>query len=342
MPTKHFHMKNLHPTGLKSTIAAFVGNFIITIFKFVGFFVSGSGAMFSEAIHSLADSSNQALLIVGIKRSLKIADEEHSYGYGQERFFWALISACGIFFIGAGVTVYHGIVALVGNVSIEISSVVYWILGVSLLVEGTTLLFALKELRSANTSLSLSEALVDGDPSTLAVIYEDSVAVLGVIVALISTLLTSLTNNHNYDSIGSIIIGVLLGIIAIVLIVKNRSYLIQKSMPEEMKERAIEIIEANPAIEKVIDFKSSVLDVGVYRIKCEVEFNGSALIKKMFGAGDFKEQYEEIKDDYEEFLYFCVDYADRVPRVIGEQINEIEKKIKEEVPGIKHIDIEIN
>lgn len=333
-------MTKTSPTGLKSTIAAFSGNLIITAMKFAGFFISGSGAMFSEAIHSLADSLNQALLIVGIKRSQRKADDKHAYGYGKERFFWALISACGIFFLGAGVTIYHGISGLLTHHEIMISPLVYWILAISFVIETTTLFIALRELDIRSNGFL--ESFTEGDPSTLAVVYEDGVAVLGVVIAMLSISVTSLTGNHIYDSIGSIIIGILLAIIAIILIIMNRSFLIPRSMPDEMRERAIEIIANNPAVEKVIDFKSSVLDIGVYRIKCEIEFNGSALIRRLFTNGILKSDYEEIKDDYEEFLSFCVDYADRVPRVIGKQINDIERQVKAELPGIRHIDIEIN
>lgn len=98
--------------GFVSVIAALAGNFVITLLKAFGFMVSGSSALFSEAVHSLADTANQSLLLVGIVKSRRAPDEDSSYGYGLERFFWALISACGVFFVGAGVTIYHGISTL--------------------------------------------------------------------------------------------------------------------------------------------------------------------------------------------------------------------------------------
>ncbi len=330
------------PRGFWSVFAALLGNLSITVMKFAGYALSGSAAMFSEGIHSLADMLNQALLMVGIRRSARRADEEFSYGYGSERFIWALISACGIFFIGAGVTIYQGVVALVEYREIETGTAVYIILAVSLAIESATFLFAFREFRKASGGKEISEALEYGDPATIAILYEDGAAVIGVIIAFFGIWLSSLTNSPLWDAVGSIMIGVLLGAIAVLLINKNREFLVGKAIPEELKDEIVSLLEADPAIEKVIDFKSSIINVGEYRIKCEVEFNGPALLKEIRAAGDIREEYEEIKNDYDEFLRFAAEFIDRIPRLMGKRIDEIEKKIQTEVPGVRHIDIEIN
>ena len=332
--------KNSH--GFLPVFAALAGNIFITIIKWIGFFVSGSGSLFSEAVHSVADVFNQILLMVGIQKSLRPSDIDYPYGYGNERFFWALISACSIFFIGAGVTVYHGINVLIAGEAVHINPIVFGILFISLIIELGTFFVALRELRLANKGKDFDEILEEGDPTTIAVLYEDGVAVLGVLIAFVSILLTAVTEKYYWDAIGSIIIGIMLGVMAIILINKNRSFLIRKSIPEEIKEKVIKILENDPAIEKVIDFKSGILDVGKYHIKCEIEFNGSALMRKMYRQQDLKTEYEEVKNDYNEFLKFCVDYADRVPRMIGTRIDEVENQIKKEIPQIRHIDIEVN
>lgn len=326
-------------SGFVPVFAAIFGNFLITCIKFIGYFISGSGALFSEAIHSFADVSNQVLLMVGIKRSVKQADEEFTYGYGRERFFWALISACSIFFLGAGVTISHGIQSLTNGETVHISPVIFIILAVSLLVDLTTLILAVKELKSSGKNLA--ESLKGGDPSTIAVLYEDSVAVLGVLIALGSVLLTKFTGKLYWDAWGSISIGILLAIVAVLLIKRNRTYLIGRSMPSDLEEKIIELLEADPTIEKVLDFKSTALDFNKYRIKCEVEFNSSVLLKKIFKSG-FKSEYDYVKEDYENFLKFCVEHTDRIPRLVGSKIDELEKKIQEEIPCVTHIDIEIN
>ena len=329
-------------TGFLPVLSALLGNILVTIIKLIAAFLSGSSTMFSESIHSFADTFNQVLLMIGINRSTKKADEEFIYGYGHERFFWAIISACGIFFIGAGVTIYRGILFLMEPKELEIGWITFFVLAVSFVIEATTFYIALREIRSKYPTLSWSERLRVGDPSTQAVLFEDGLATLGVIIATASLILTNITGNQTWDAVGSIIIGVLLGIMAVILIIKNRGYLIGMSMPEEMQDVIIDMLNAEPAIEKVLDFKSTTMDVGVYRIKCEIEFNGYVLLKEIYKTNSLRDQYDEVKDDYEEFKKFCVDYADRIPRLVGKKIDDIETKLKKEYPGIKYIDIEIN
>ena len=141
-------MKN-HTQGKRSVMAALLGNTFVTVMKAIVFFMTGSASMFAESVHSLADTLNQSLLLVGIKRSKKPADHIRGYGYGIERFFWSLVSACGILFIGSGVTVYHSIDSLThhgeGVQTFNLVSIVVLIL--ALVIEGFTLMVALKELK---------------------------------------------------------------------------------------------------------------------------------------------------------------------------------------------------
>ncbi len=329
-------------TGYLPVVAALLGNIIVMVIKFLAALLSGSVSMFSEAVHSLADTLNQTLLIIGLRRSLKKPDQVFTYGYGYERFFWALISACGIFFIGAGITVYRGVTALLEPAEIVVQPLVFVVLLIAFMVESTTFLLAARELKRHYPDLSRWQRLRAGDPSTLAVFLEDGLAVLGVMIATTAISLTYLTGSTVWDAVGSIIIGLFLGVAAVVLIMKNRGYLIGKSIPESMQEKIIELLEADPAIEKVLNFQSNVLDVGVYRVKCEIEFNGSVLLKEIYKNSSLRAQYQEVKDDYEEFKKFCVDYADRIPRLVGRRIDDVETTLKKDYPGIKYIDIEIN
>lgn len=323
-------------------VLALIGNAIITLLKFAGFFASGSGAMFAEAVHSFADTLNQSLLLVGLKSSQRRADEEYSYGYGKERFFWALISACGIFFLGAGITIYHGIDTALHGEAVRISPVIFGILLISLLLEGLTFLAALRELKVRYKKQKMKEILRHGDPATIAVLYEDGVAVLGVLIALLSIALTSLTGRHLWDALGSVSIGLLLAWVAVALIRKNRRYLVGVTIPDQVEKRVIEIIESDPAIDRVLDFKSSILDIETYHVKCEVEFNGSALMKDIVETDNLKHEFETTCVSYEGFLRFLVDYSGRIPRLMGLRIDEIEKRVQKELPQIRHIDIEIN
>ncbi|MFZ2151350.1 MAG: cation diffusion facilitator family transporter [Candidatus Absconditicoccaceae bacterium] len=328
--------------GFWSVLFALIGNGIITIIKFIGFLMSGSGALFSESIHSFADTLNQSLLMVGIKRSSKSANSDFSYGFGKERFLRALISACGIFFIGAGITLYHGVLSFFHGQEIILNNFIFIILAISFVVEGFTFGAARRELKHRNPHMKIRNLLIHGDPVTLAVVYEDGIALIGVLIAATSLLLYSITGNPLRDSVGSVLIGVLLGIMALFLIHKNRQFLIGKSIPEHIKDDIIELLEQEDVIEKVIDFKSGILDIDAYRIKCEIECNEIGLLKEISKHNFLKKEYERVKDDYQDFLEFCIDLTSRVPRILGTKIDEIEKKIKTRFPQIKHIDIEIN
>lgn len=134
----------------------------------------------------------------------------------------------------------------------------------------------------------------------------------------------------------------MLGFVAVFLIVENKNYLIGKSIEIDLKDEIIEFLESHELIDKVLNFKSQMLDNNNFVIKCEIEFNGSALTKELNRNSMFEKEYENVKDDYSEFVKFCSYYANLVPRVMGQKINLIEKEIKEEFPKVKYIDLEIN
>lgn len=332
-----------HTKGNKSVIFALVGNTFVTIIKTMVAFLTGSTSMFAESVHSFADTLNQSLLLVGLRRSKKKADDDHGYGYGIERFFWSLISACGILFIGAGVTVYHSISSLLDKdhvYSFNVLSVV--VLFIALLIESITLYIAIKELKGEK---KFSFNIFQGDnvdPVTLAVVYEDSAAVLGVIVALFAQLLMFLTKNSFYDSIGGIIVGLILGFLAVILIIKNHQYIIGKSISEKTKEEIIEMLLEDPCVEKIIEFKSVAVDIGQYRIYTSVEWNGTPLYEEIYQTGDLKEEYEEIRHDFHDFVKLMFKTTDRIPRLVGNHIDKIEKNIREKFPEVVYVDIEIN
>lgn len=329
--------------GNKSVIAALFGNTFVTIIKTAVAVVSGSSSMFAESVHSFADTLNQSLLLVGLKRSKRPADNARGYGYGIERFFWSLISACGILFIGAGVTVYHSIESLIHHSSNPVNDYNLYtviVLLIALVIEGATLIIALRELKGKKEFSK--ETFINADPVTLAVVYEDGAAVLGVLVALTAQFLMHITSNNVYDSIGGIIVGFILGILAIILIVKNHQYIIGKSLDQETTEEIIEFLLEDPCIENISEFKSVAIDINKYRIYTTVEWNGSPLYEEIYDAGDLKEEFDEIKNDFREFTKLMFKTTDRIPRLVGSHIDEIEKKIKDKFPQIEYVDIEIN
>ncbi|MFA6386602.1 MAG: cation diffusion facilitator family transporter [Candidatus Paceibacterota bacterium] len=329
--------------GSKSVIAALVGNIFVTIIKTIVAITSGSASMFAESVHSFADTLNQSLLLVGLKRSSRPADDSKGYGYGIERFFWSLISACGILFIGAGVTVYHSIDSLMNESNVGVHELNYFtiaVLCIALVVEGTTLLIAVKELKGGKGLTR--KVFADADPVTLAVVYEDSAAVLGVLVALTAQGLMYMTGSSIYDSVGGIIVGLILGFLAVVLIIKNHNYIIGKSLEDDVTEEIKELLLEDPCIENVSEFKSVAIDINKYRIYTTVEWNGSPLYEEIYEAGDLKEEFDNIKNDFRKFTKLMFKTTDRIPRLVGNRIDEIEKRIKEKFPQIAYVDIEIN
>jgi zinc transporter 9 len=330
--------------GKKSVISALIGNTFVTIIKSIMAILSGSASMFAESVHSFADTLNQSLLLIGLKRSKRPADSIRGYGYGIERFFWSLISACGILFIGAGVTIYHSINSIFDtSASSSVNHFNYFtiiILFIAFIIEGTTLIIAIKELKGKE---KLSKKIfLDADPVTLAVVYEDSAAVLGILVALSAQWLTYLSGNNVYDGIGGIVVGLILGFLAIILIIKNHHYIIGKSLDENRTEKIIELLLEDPCIENISEFKSVAIDINKYRIYTTVEWNGTPLYEEIYDAGDLKEEFDNIKNDFQEFAKLMFKTTDRIPRLVGSHIDKIEKNIKEKFPEIAYVDIEIN
>lgn len=332
----------VHIHGKKSVIAALIGNSLVTTMKAGVFFSTGSASMFAESIHSLADTLNQSLLLIGLKRSRKPADKQRGYGYGIERFFWSLISACGILFIGSGITIYHSVESLANPDAhaFDFSMKAIIVLILAFIIESYTLLVAFRELLKKKHLTK--EVWRDADPVLLSIIYEDSVAVVGVLIALFAQWVSYVTGNMVYDAIGGIAVGLVLGILAIVLIIKNYQYIIGKPLSEEVTESLIEALERDACIERVVEFKSVAVDIGKYKIFVTVEWNGSPLYEEIYEAGDLKEEFDSVKNDFKEFAKLMLKTTDRIPRLVGNRIDMIEKNITKHFPQVAYVDIEIN
>ncbi|MEE8467163.1 MAG: cation diffusion facilitator family transporter, partial [Planctomycetota bacterium] len=254
---------------------AVLGNAFLTVIKFVAFAFSGSGAMLSEAVHSLADTGNQALLFVGIRRSERPADATFHYGFGAERFFFALMSAVGIFVLGCGVTVYHGVHTLLHPPQLTIGWMVYAVLGLSLVVDGLVLWKAVGVVRAQQGERGFFEHLRrSSDPTLAAVLLEDSVACIGVLVAAIGIGCATLTGSSVPDAIATLIIGGMMGFIAIWLGYKNRSLILGPAIPSDVERDVLEYLRAQPSVERVHDVKTRVVGADRFRFKAEVDWNG--------------------------------------------------------------------
>ena len=178
----------------KVIYAALIGNTLIAITKFIAAGITGSSAMLSEGIHSVVDTGNQGLLLYGIRRSQKPADEFYPFGHGKEIYFWSFVVAILIFAVGAGVSIYEGILHIFNPSPLTDAYINYIVLGLAIVFEGSAWLFALREFTRAKGKWGYIEAVQRGkDPSMFVVLFEDSAALLGLVVALLGISLTQYT-----------------------------------------------------------------------------------------------------------------------------------------------------
>ena len=192
-------------------IAALIGNSLIAISKFIAASITSSSAMFSEGIHSLVDTGNQILLLYGLKQSQKPADEKFPFGHGKEIYFWSFVVAIMIFAVGAGISIYEGVHRLYDPKPIDNVMINYIVLSLAILFEGAAWYFALREFTRAKGKWGYLEAVQRGkDPSIFVVLFEDSAAILGLVVAFVAIYLSQTTGIYAFDGIASIIIGLIL------------------------------------------------------------------------------------------------------------------------------------
>jgi len=238
-----------------AVIAAIVGNLAIAATKFIAAAFTGSSAMLSEAIHSVVDTGNGALLLLGARLSRKRPDAMHPFGYGKELYFWSLIVAILIFALGGGMSVYEGIIHLKQPHHIENPMWNYIVLGIALVFESGSFLFAFKAFRTEKGKQSVMQTIVQSkDPTTFTVLFEDTAALLGLLVALIGIFLADQFNNPYLDGVASILIGAILGTVAVVLAYESRSLLIGEGVSPETMARIREIVTSDPAVSEIKQF----------------------------------------------------------------------------------------
>ncbi len=267
----------------KAVITAVIGNAIVTIAKFIGFALSGSSALLAEAVHSLADTANQSLLYLGLRRSQKQADAMHHFGYGQERYFWNLVSAITIFFIGCVYTVMHALDSLQGEHQPELSPVAFSIIAIAFLVEGYSFVVALQEFnrqRHAQGVSFLAFFSASSDPTTIAVLIEDSVAMLGLALALLGMGMSAYTGSGVFDGLAALGIGLLMGLLALFLAQANRKYLINAA-DTRLDRIATEIWQADERIQRLQRVNSIVISPEESVLMAEMELREEELFAHM-------------------------------------------------------------
>lgn len=236
----------------KVIYAALAGNTLIAITKFAAALTTGSSAMFSEGIHSLVDTGNQGLLLYGMRQAAKPADSRFPFGHGKEIYFWSFVVAILIFAVGAGASIYQGIVHIIHPSSIENPMVNYIVLGLAILFEGAAWVFALKAFRKEKGKWGYIEAVQRGkDPTMFVVLFEDSAAILGLMVALLGVWLAQVTGIAEFDGIASVIIGLILGGTAVWLAIETKGLLIGESANIKVVDSIRTIAQSFPEVNHV-------------------------------------------------------------------------------------------
>ncbi len=243
-----------HDSSVKSILFALLANLGIAITKSVAAFITGSGAMLAEAIHSFADCGNQGLLFFGLRASKKEANAEHPLGYGKEIYFWSFIVALILFSMGGLFSVYEGIHKLSAHEGLRSPGIAIGVLAVSIVLEGASLAGCLTQIRKVRHHLSLWQWVKSSRQSELIVVLgEDTAALLGLTFALVAVGLAVWTGNPVYDAAGSIGIGVLLIVISFLLAFKVKSLLIGQSAMDDTREEIRHLLQSRPEIEEILN-----------------------------------------------------------------------------------------
>ncbi|CAG4940922.1 unnamed protein product [Colias eurytheme] len=316
------------------------------LFKLCAWLYTGSHSLFSECIHSLADTVNQLILAYGIHKSVQIADPDHPYGYTNMRYVSSLISGVGIFCVGCGLSFYHGVNGIIDPQPLHDFYWAYFVLGGAVVSEGATLMVALSAIRKGakEANMSLYEYIMrSSDPSVNVVLFEDTAAVAGVVVAGTCMAISQYTGSPLPDAIGCLLVGTLLGGVASFIILSNVGALVGRSIRQEQLDEINSVLERDFMIRAIHDVKGIDIGSNLIRYKAEVDFDGRALTRSYLEKHDLNALLEDMKkiqtiDDVEAFL---LKHGENIVDMLGGEIDRIELKLRKKFPQIRHCDLEI-
>lgn len=321
-------------------------NAMNTVFKGFAWFYTGSHSMFSECIHSMADTVNQVILAFGIYKSVQIADSHHPYGYSNMKYVASLISGVGIFCIGSGLSIYHGVTGLIHAEPLDSLFWAYFVLGGSFISEGATLAVAINNIAkcSKEAKISFLQYVLRGhDPTVNVVLLEDCAAVLSIGVAGVCMSLTSYLNTPIPDAVGSLLVGGILGAVASFIIYTNTSAIVGRSISQTYLNKINAELESDIMIRAIYDVKGIDMGNSLIRYKAELDFDGRELAKQYLDRLDPEALMADVKaienaDCAEAFL---LKHSENIIDMIGGEIDRIEWQLRSKFPEIRHCDLEI-
>ena len=287
-----------------AVVAAIVGNLAVAIIKFVAASITGSSAMIAEGIHSLVDTGNGGLVLLGMNKSTAPADSEHPFGHGKELYFWTLIVAISIFGIGGGMSVYEGVAHIQHPSPLENPTVNYVVLAVAALVEGASFLIAMRAfVRAKGTASAWEFVRTAKDPSLFTVVFEDSAAMLGLVVAFLGVFLGHLLENPYIDGAASIVIGLILMAVAWGLARESKGLLIGEGAEPELLDRLRTSVESDPDVDAVGSIRTMYIGPNDLLVNLDVAFRPPLRTQGVHAAIDrveasLKQQDPAIKRVY--------------------------------------------
>ena len=277
--------------GTKAIMAAFLANTGIAITKFIAWFFSGSSSMLAEAVHSVADAGNQLLLIFGGRQAKRKADKEHPFGYGRERYVYAFVVAIILFSVGGVFSIYEGIDKLQHPHPLDVPWLPILVLSIAIVLESFSLRTAVKESNHVRGKLSWIQFVRRAKaPELPVVLLEDIAALLGLIFAFIGVGLTILTGNPLFDAIGTLFIGTLLIVVAIVLGIETKSLLVGEGATDTDLEKIEQAILAGPETERIIHMKTLYVGPEEMIVAAKVGFTADQKLLEVSAAVNVIEQ----------------------------------------------------
>ncbi|CAF0824221.1 unnamed protein product [Adineta steineri] len=332
--------------GGKVVIAAVCINATNAVVKTIGWFFTGSASLFSEAVHSIADTCNQLILTFGLWQSIKKPNPEHPYGYSNMTYITSLISGVGIFCFGTGLAWYHGILVLLHPQEMES---IFWglaLLSGSLISEGATLYMAVNEIRASakETGMRFWEYVNQGyKPNVNVVLLEDLAAVLGVCVAASAMSLSLYFQSPIPDAIGSLIIGGILGGVASFIIYSNTAALVGRSIHPNQLEMINKDLESDRMVRALYDIKATDMGSQSVMFKAEVDIDGREIARSYLEKIDIQVILEEIRkiDSIELAEIFLLKHGENIVDRVGAEIDRIERNLRKKHPSLQHVDLEV-